>query len=261
MTEERAYTTQLGAGLGMINETLDLLRSVEPGDTPSKLADRIVSNGLFARTTARRARNIVTEMFAPRFLIRGDQPARILSGLIGSANSTDDLRQIFFLQTARAQSVFGDFVKHVYWPRYSAGAVAINRVEAETFIRRALDAGRMQKRWAETMISRVSGYIYGCCSDYGLLDKSGRDSKKILRFSIRPKVALYLAYDLHFLGATDKNIIHHADWKLFGLEPDEVLVQIKRLSNDGHFLVQSSADLIQISWKYKSMEEAVSAIS
>ena len=71
MTEERAYTTQLQAGLGMMNETLDLLRSVEPGDTPSKLADRIVSSGLFARTTARRARNIVAEMFAPRFLIQG----------------------------------------------------------------------------------------------------------------------------------------------------------------------------------------------
>jgi len=261
MTEERAYTTQLQAGLGMMNETLDLLRLVQRDDTPSKLADRIVSSGLFGRTTARRARNIVAEMFAPRFLIQGDQPARILSSLIGSASSSDDLRQIFFLQTARAQAVFGDFVKYVYWPRYSAGALAINRAEAETFIRRALDTGRMQKRWSETTISRVSGYILGCCSDYGLLDKAGRDSKKILRFSIRPKVALYLAYDLHFLGITDKNIIHHTDWKLFGLETDEVLLQIKRLSNDGHFLVQSSADLIQISWKYKSMEEAVRAIS
>jgi len=261
MTEDLAYTTQLQAGLGMMNETLDLLRFVEPGDTPSKLADRIVSRGLFARTTARRARNIVAEMFAPRFLIDGDQPARTLANLIGSGGSIDDLRQIFFLQTARAQTVFGDFVKYVYWPRYSAGSLVINRAEAETFIRRGLDAGRMQKRWSETTIKRVSGYILGCCSDFGLLEKAGRDSKKILRFSIRPKVCLYLAYDLHFAGLKDKTLIHHSDWKLFGLESDEVLAQIKRLSHDGHLLIQSSADVVEIAWKYQTMEEAAHAIS
>jgi hypothetical protein len=261
MTENHSYTTQLQAGLGMMNETLDLLRSIQPGDTPTKLADRIVSGGLFARTTARRTRNIVAEMFAPRFLVRGDEPARTLATLIGSGGSTDDMRQIFFLQTARAQTVFGDFVKYVYWPRYAAGALVINRAEAETFIRRALDEGRMQKRWTETTIQRVSGYILGCCSDFGLLEKAGRSSKKIQRFTIRPKVALYLAYDLHFSGLSDKAIIGHSDWKLFGMEPQEALDQIKRMSHDGHLLVQSSADLTQISWKYRSMEEAARAIS
>lgn len=261
MTKNQAYTTQLQAGLGMMSETLDLLRAVEPGDTASKLADRIVSTGLFARTTARRARNIVAEMFAPRFLIDGDQPARNLAKIIGLGSSTDDVRQIFFLQTARAQAVFGDFVKYVYWPRYAAGALSINRAEAETFIRRALDEGRMQKRWTETTIQRVSGYILGCCSDFGLLEKAGRNSKKIQRFTIRPKIALYLTYDLHFVGLSDKGIIGHPDWKLFGIETQEVLEQIKRLSHDGHLMVQSSADLVQVSWKYRSMEEVARAIS
>ena len=59
----------------MINETLALLRLSEAGDTPARLADRATSHGVFARTTARRARNIVVEMFAPRYLASGDQPA------------------------------------------------------------------------------------------------------------------------------------------------------------------------------------------
>jgi hypothetical protein len=35
MGESRQYTTQLGAGLGMIQETFDLLRLWEPGEAPS----------------------------------------------------------------------------------------------------------------------------------------------------------------------------------------------------------------------------------
>ena len=261
MADARAYTTQLGAGLGMVNETLEILRVVEPGDTQNKLKARVVSRGLFARATARRARNIVVEMFAPRFLVQADQPARWLQSLLAARAPMEDLTQIFFLQTARAQVVFADFVREVYWPRYSAGARTLNRAEAEAFIQRALDAGRMPKRWSEAMIQRVSGYILGCCSDFGLLETSVRAHRGIQRFSIRPKVALYLAYDLHFSGSSDMSLVHHPDWKLFGLEPTEVLAQMKRLANDGHWLVQSSADLIQISWKYRSMEETIHAIA
>lgn len=261
MAEGRAYTTQLQAGLGMLNETLDLLRIVEQGDTPTRLAERVIIRGLFARATARRARNIVAEMFAPRFLVQGDQPARWLQSLLTARMPMDDLTQIFFLHSARAQAVFADFVKEVYWPRYSAGARTLNRAEAEAFIHRALDAGRMQKRWTETTIRRVSGYILGCCSDFGLLDSSARTHRGIQRFSIRPKVALYLAHDLHFSGSSDMRLVQHPDWQLFGLEPVEVLAQMKRLANDGHWLVQSSADLIQVSWKYRSMEETIHAIA
>ena len=62
------YTTQLQAGLGMIPETLALLRLWEPGMIPANLVARAVDAGIFSRTTARRARNIVAEMFAPRYL-------------------------------------------------------------------------------------------------------------------------------------------------------------------------------------------------
>lgn len=245
----------------MVDETLGLLRVVRPGDTPTRLAERVVAQGLFARTTARRARNIVVEMFSPRFLVHGDQPACWLQSLQAANTPTEDLAQLFFLHTARAQAIFADFILQVYWPRYSAGAQVIHRSEAETFIRRALDAGRMRKRWTNSTISRVSAYLLGCAADFGLLEGSGRTHRPIRHFSIRPRVALYLAYELHFAGATDMSLIHHRDWQLFGLAPQEVLAQAKRLANDGHWLVQSSADLIQLSWKYRSMEEALRAIA
>jgi hypothetical protein len=261
MPDAPAYTTQLQAGLGMINETLDLLRLVESGDTPKRLSERVINAGLFSRTTARRAHNIVTEMFAPRYLVRGDQPARFLRSLLAARLPLEDIRQLCFLQTARAQAVFADFVLQVYWPRYGAGARSLSRTEAETFIHRALDSGRMQKRWTETTIRRVSGYLLGCCADFGLIADSGRASRPIIPFSLRPRVALYLAYDLHFAGLSDMNVARHIDWQLFGLEGQEPLAELKRLARDGHVIVQATPDLVQISWKYRSLDDLAHALA
>lgn len=261
MQTERRYTTQLQAGLGMVTETLDLLRLWEPGLIPANLAERAVETGLFSRATARRARNLVAEMFAPRYLGEGGAVASRLKTLLERRFPHDALVQLFFLQTARAQQVLRDFVIEVYWPKYMAGAVALTRADAEGFIHRALDAGRMQKRWSESTIRRVSGYLLGCCIDFGLLASGRSNERAVKRFSIRADVALYLAYDLHCMGLSDMAVVHHSDWRLFGLDAEEVIRQIKTLSYDGHLIIQSSADLVQISWKYRTMEECLDALT
>jgi bacteriophage exclusion system BrxA-like protein len=261
MGESRQYTTQLGAGLGMIQETFDLLRLWQPGDTPKQLSDKAIRTGAFSRATARRTRNIVIEMFAPRFLPEGGKGAAYLKRLIESNIPAEDLTQLLFLYTARAQLVFADFVTDVYWPRYRTGATCLGRAEAETFIHRALDSGWMQKRWAESMVKRVAGYLIGCCVDFGLLSDRGRSARAMKHFSIRPRVALYLAHDLHFSGLTDFGLTRHSQWRLFGFDPQEVVNQIKELAHDGHLIVQAAADLVHIAWRYRSMEECNDAIA
>ena len=65
MDAEKFYTSRLGAGLGMIHETLDLLRLWQPGLTPLRLAKQALEVGLFSRTTARRSEDLAVEMFGP----------------------------------------------------------------------------------------------------------------------------------------------------------------------------------------------------
>jgi hypothetical protein len=260
MVNDRSYTTQFQAGLGMIHETLDLLRLWEEGDGSAKLVEKAITSGLFSRTTARRARNIVAEMFAPRFLVGTKPPASYLKELVAAGRSVEDVKQLFFLYTARAQAIFADFLNEVYWPRYSTGAQVLNRVEAENFIHRALHSGKMRKRWTETTIHRVSGYLLGCCADFGLATLTGRARWAIGRFAVRPDTVLYLAYDLHFSGLSDAAVIGNSNWRYFGLEPGDVIERFKTLSNNGHLIMQATTDLVHISWKYSSMEDCVHAI-
>jgi len=261
MATERNYTSQLGAGLGMISETVGLLHLWETGMNPSQLSDRVVETGLFSRMTARRARNLTLEMFAPRYLADGGSVASRFKILSEQRFPYDGLVQLFYLQTARAQQIFADFIVEVYWPKYSSGASFLNKNDALTFIHRAFDSGDVGKRWSSSVIDNVSGYLIGCCIDFGLLTKGTRDRRLIKRFSIRKEVALYLAYDFHFAGLSDMAVVRHSDWRLFGLEVQEVINLMKNLSHDGHLLIQSSADLIQVSWKYRTMEECLAALT
>lgn len=261
MSNARAYTTQLQAGLGMIHETMDLLRLWQHGDHAARLSEKAVASGLFSRTTARRARNIVAEMFAPRFLIGAGRPACYLKHLVECSVNSEDLSQLFFIYAARAQAIFADFVTDVYWPRYSTGSQTLSRAEAEAFVHRALDDGKMQKRWSETTIRRVSGYLLGCCSDFGLIGGPTTSDRTIKRFTIRPNAALYLAHDLHFAGMSDLSLTRHDDWRLFGLPPSEVIGQLRGLSHDGHLIVQATTDLVHVAWKYSSMEDCIRAIT
>ncbi len=200
-------------------------------------------------------------MFAPRFLVDDGRPAGRLRRLLDGGFPHEALVQLLFLQTARAQQVLRDFVVHVYWPKYSSGAPCIIRQDAESLVLRGLDAGKTVKRWSEETIERMAQNVVGCCVDFGLLGIGNRVRRPIRHFTIRPEAALYLVHDLHFSGVGPGGILRHRDWRLFGFNPEQVLKLLKTLANDGHFLVQASGELVQISWKYQSMNDCLHALT
>lgn len=259
MRTERKYTTQLGAGLGLIEETRSLLNIWRPGMRTPELFQTALESGDFSGVTARRLRNIVAECFAPRFMVSGDYPAAILKN-IGAALSTRELTQIFLLFTARANLILEDFIKSVYWMKYSSGHEFISGDDARAFVVQAVQDGKTSKVWSESTIKRVSSYIAGCCADFGLIERTGRGESKIKVFRIEPKIAVFLAYDLHFAGRGDNAVISHPDWELFGLQTDDVREELKRLALKGYFIFQSAGGATHIGWNCKNWEEVSDVI-
>lgn len=253
------YTTQLQAGLGLLDETRQLLQVYEPGMSTSELFDSALQSGRFPLVTARRLRNIVAECFAPRYL-RDAQVARQLKQLVDRLN-TNELNQLFFIYTARANLVLADFVREVYWARYSAGRNDIDLEDARNFVTHSVREGKTQKPWSEITIKRISSYLMGCCADYGLLTTAGRSQRSIAAYRILPRVAAYLAYDLKFSGLGDNQIVSHPDWSLFGQEQADVKDQLKRMSLQGLLIFQSASNVVHIGWTYKNMEEVINVIA
>lgn len=253
------YTTQLSAGLGLQEETRQLLHIYQPGMNTTQLYEAALNSGRFPLVTARRLRNIVAECFAPRYL-RDPQVALRLKQLAEHFTNSE-LNQLLFIYTARANLVLSDFIQEIYWPRYAAGRNDLQLEDARTFVTNGVREGKTQKPWSEITIKRISSYIVGCCADYGLLTTTGRNQRAIATFRVLPKVAAYLAYDLKFSGLGDNQIVASPDWSLFGLETTDVKEQLKRLSLQGLLIFQAASDVVHIGWTYKSMEELIDVIT
>lgn len=254
MVAKTTYTANLQAGLGLIDETRTLLDLWRPGISAPRLQHIALESGLFPTISARRLRNLITECFAPRYLIANGAPARLLQHLQHSI-STPDLIQFMFLFTCRANPILGDFVRQVYWQKYAGGYSRIVNNEARAFVERGIDDGLTLNRWSETTVRRVSAYLTGCCADFGLLEKGARSVRQIQSYRILPSVSAYLAYELHFAGLGDNAILAHGDWQLFGLAREDALEELKRLSLKGLLIVQAAGEIVRISWKYHDMEE------
>lgn len=253
------YTTKLQAGLGLIGETVRLLQMWEPGLSAPQLFRVALESGEFPTVSARRLRNMVVEAFAPRYLVEEGQPARLLKILLVGMSPTD-LRQLFFLYTCRATPILADFIRDVYWSKYTAGSQRIAKDDARTFIVQAMGRGLTVRPWSDSTIARVTNYLLGISADYGLLGSIRAAGRPILPLRITPLTTCVLAYDLHFRGLTDNAVVGHDNWRLFGLDQTDVLQEIKQLSLRGRIIVQSAANLTRISWKHKTMEELANVL-
>jgi len=255
-----AYTTQLQAGLGLIEETRKLLDIWSPDISEADLKYKSLESGIFPNVTFRRLRNIVDEGFKPRYLVNNGVPAIYLKELMNSLSSRD-FNQLLFFFTCRAHSVLADFIRIIYWPGYMAGKDTVTNEEAKDFLIRANEDGKTYKPWSESTITRVASYLTSCCSDFGLLESGEKSVRRILPFQIEAIPLVYLAYDLHFSGLGDNSVINHLDWSLFGLEREDVLDELKRQALKGWFIVQSAGTASRIGWQYETMEAVVDALA
>ncbi len=260
MSNAPKYTTQLQAGLGLVPETLKLLTMWEPSMVGQDLLRAALASGAFPTVAARRLRNVIIEAFCPRYLADGAMPARLLKATSAKLPK-EDSRALCFLFTCRANPVLGDFVRQVYWPRYSAGGISVSKEDSIGFVSAAVSDGRTTTRWSESTVTRVARYLLGACADFGLLGSMKGGARSISTFRITPNTASVLAHDLHFRGLGDSALLRARDWELFGLEADDAVGELKRLSLRGELIVQSAGSITQVSWKYRSMEELADVIA
>ena len=259
MSEPR-YTTQLQAGLGMIDETEALLDLWQPDMSIQQLYQGVLEACQFPNVSARRLRNIVAECFAPRYLTHDGEPARQLKAL-RQILSAGELHQLFFIYTCRANAILGDFVREVYWPAYGSGRPVLAKDDAKDFVIQSVQSGLTTTNWSETTVNRVAGYLTGACADFGLLETAKKPTRKVIRFKLESRVAAWLAYDLRFKGLGDNNVVSHRDWGLFGLERWDVVEELKRLALTQLFIVQTAGEVVRISWECKTPEEVADGLS
>jgi hypothetical protein len=255
------YTSAVCKGSGLLNDMKSLLRAWEPGESAAVFRDRVRREGILGKATAKRADDVVCKVFAPRFLGDAGEPAALLKDLLHGRNGGRVFSDICLLYAARQDALLRDAIVEVYWPALSQGRLALSTIAVTAWLDHARADGRIPERWSKTVRERVAQGVVRILTDFGLLGPPHRGRRETLNFRPSDGAVVYLAHELHFAGATDAGVVSHRDWALFGLREREVIATMDRLAGDGWWVVQAAGSVVRITWKYRSMQEVVDALS
>jgi hypothetical protein len=256
MSRREYYSTALAQSQGMTSECLSLFEIWQDDMTTSQLFDLVQSTNALSLDSERRLRNVVIEGFGSRFLRDPySQAAPALKHILTQSRDHRLLKQIVLLYALRQHGIFFDFLTDEYWPAVRAGRQTIKKSDISLLIDRGAVSGQLTKSWSKSVKSRVSSYVLGIAEDFDFLGKPRSGERPILSWSPHDLLILYLAYDLHFMGASDDEVANSPEWQPLGFKREDVTIYLNRLQNQGHLIVQDTGHLCRIDWKYQSREE------
>lgn len=255
--EEGKYNSELLKCTGLIQETIVLIETYEPGMTKNEFCSLVMESNLLSKATNTRIKDIIERAFYRRYVNENKDTVENLKYLRTKYVSNDAFIQLLLVYTGRANAILSDFIKMVYYDAINKGYQFIDTTDPKKFIEEAIKDGRIEKPWSDSTKIKLARHIIATMADFKLLDKN----KKILPYHIFDLTVNYLIHELHFSGLSDDQIILANDWSLFGLNTEDILQTIERLSFQGHYIYQHSGELLKISWKYKSMKESIDAIT
>ncbi len=233
----------------------------EKGDDTMTMYRKALDSGQFSTMTARSLKNVIVDIFAPRFIEPEAEPwAQLIKDHLDTW-PLSLIEQMIFLQTARGYLIIREFLEQEYWPRTEAAQVAITSDVAIDFILRGSAQGKTQKPWRPEVAKRHAGSVTGVLNDFGLLSGNGKGVFTIEDYRLDWRLFLLMVCHFKETGLSDNAIINHRDWQIFGLTADDVTNMFSIAELRPYFLVQKAGNAAAITWKLNTLQEAADVIA
>jgi len=258
--KERRYTIALCKGAALLDETRTLLQYWVPGQKVDELVERVQRENALAKTTAYRTNDIVRRVFARRFLVPSDAPARRLKKIVDQRLSRKLFAEALFVYAARADALLYDFATEVFWPACWRGRSTLSTAEVLDFLAEASGDGRIPQAWSSGVQRKIARGVLSTLSDVGFLREQG-GRREIASYYASDEGIAYLAYELREKGLSDLAVSEHPDWQLFGLAGSRLLARLDSLSDVCGLLAQRAGSVVRITWRYQSVEELIDALA
>jgi Putative inner membrane protein (DUF1819) len=161
MGTDRRYTIALCKGAALVDETRTLVQHWTPGEEVGHFVDRVLRDNLLARSTAYRTKDIVRRVFARRFLVPMDAPARRLKRLMDNGLPRKLFAEVLFLYAARADRLLYDFTTEVFWPACRRGRSVLTGDDVVAFLAEATERGRIEQPWSAKVQVKIARGVLG----------------------------------------------------------------------------------------------------
>jgi hypothetical protein len=258
--EQKPYTvTGLTKGMPSLDEIQTLLLNWQADELPGDFAERVRTEGILTKQTARRTKDLVSQLFRPWFLQPDDRAARWLKALVEAGGDRRALNELVFLYKARSEAVLYDFTLKQFWPACHDGELYLRTGDIERFLQDAQEDGRTTKRLSAQTESRLAQGIFTALTEVGFLSEERRYAREYVSYRMSDFSVAYLAHDLHLANLPDGILVEHPDWGLFGLSREDTLDRLDTLDERAGLIVQRAGSVVSITWLHAAMDEVIDA--
>ena len=217
-----------------------------------------MDHDLLAKTTMS-TRQSVWKHIHTRYLTDGDH-ARVLARMVVHAPDHQTERLVLFYELCRSSSILRDTTIYCVYPRYAAGYSSIDKTDIQGYFDDIAVAHPELTAWSPQTRDKVVSNILTILRDFGLLEGSQR--KQFSRLYVPLPAFVYVLYRLAEDGlTTPQEILDVEDWRLFFLEPADVVTLLDETTAAGHCTFKHRGDIYSLDLHYPSLEACVEALT
>ena len=204
------------------------------------------------KATPARVRDTFVRAFRPRF-ITGSPPNswRLLRVLEDHPADIQVIRPFYYWLTARAEPPLYEFVTEVVYARSRSSDRRIRIEETASWL-----AGRVRatgKTWTPTVTRKVARGMLAALRDFGILEGAAR--KRIAPPGLPPQCFALIAFCLHDMGTSGRELVTHPDWRLFLLGQTGVEHLLLECHQHGWLRFASAGNLYRTELPERSFRE------
>lgn len=205
-----------------------------------------------SKTTLARVKDTFVRAFRPRY-ISGNPPeawrlARVLENMNADLHA---VRPFHYWITARSEPPLYGFVSEVVYSRSRSPERDIRVEEAMSWLNHQLNLAG--KSWTPTVLKKVARGIMAALRDFGILEGAAR--KKVASVNLSPQAFAVIAFCLHDMGVTGRNLVQHTDWRLFLLDRTGVEHLFLECHQHGWLKFESAGNLWRTEFPEVTFEE------
>jgi hypothetical protein len=255
------YTAKAIKATGLVEETKALLRAWRPGESTADLRRRAREEALLGKATASRSDDVVAHAFNQRFLAGHRPVAPFLKRLLEQRGAGRWFIDLCLLYTARADVVLRDAITVYAGTRRSAGRDYIDTPSLVRFLEDQEVAGRMKHAWSSNVKEGVAQHVLRQMTEFALAGANRRGIRDLLPFEPSDLAVAWLAYDLHFQGCSDIEVLSHPDWQIWTIDESHVRDRMTRLAGPSIWEFQAAGNVAQITWACRGVEETLDVLA
>ncbi len=250
------YSSMLSGKGALLDETLAVLLQIDRGHSLDQVRAMVMDQDLLGKMTMR-TRQLVWEHIHARYLSDGDH-ARVLARMVVHAPDRQTERLVLFYELCRSSSILRDTTIYCVYPRYAAGYSSIDKADIQSYFDDIAVEHPELTTWSPQTRDKVVSNILTILRDFGLLEGSQR--KQFSRLYVPLPTFVYALYRLADDGLiTPQELLKVEDWRLFFLEPPDVVTLLDEATAAGHCPFKHPGDVYTLELHYASLEACVEA--